>query len=98
MDSTTSLLSRFSLGSQQPQAEADADQSDDGVTSFRHGIFPFSKFAEECLQSGLDIIDQHQFERRQFIGSGQTMAVFEGYWKPKSQAVAVKYRSFAPDR
>lgn len=87
MDSTASAFSRVSLGDKLTSL---------GITNNRKtliadtDIFQFDKFVTEIFASGLQILDEDDFEKIRYLGSGRTMVAYEGRWKSRSEPVALK--------
>jgi hypothetical protein len=54
------------------------------------GIFQFHEFVRESIECGLKIFDENDFEKIRCLGSGQIMVAYEGRWKSRSKAVALK--------
>ncbi|KAJ5110825.1 serine/threonine protein kinase [Penicillium argentinense] len=48
-------------------------------------------FFEMCFDSGIQVYPETRFTKGRFLGSGATMAVYEGTWKETGRPVALKY-------
>lgn len=48
------------------------------------------RFFEVCFDAGLKIYTEDEFERGQQLGEGDAMRVYRGFWREKSQVVALK--------
>lgn len=47
-------------------------------------------FFEQCYDAGVQVYPERDFAKQRFIGSGSAMEVYEGQWKSRGQAVALK--------
>ncbi|QVM08162.1 hypothetical protein D8B26_002855 [Coccidioides posadasii str. Silveira] len=93
MDSSSSAFSRLSLGDiLTPQTTRPMDKSLAGDTD----IFQIDRFISETFDSGLLILDENEFEKGEFLGSGRSMSTYKGKWKSRSRPVALKYINLSP--
>lgn len=75
-------LSLSTRVSEDPERLERSDQSGTGI-----GV---EQFFESCFDSGVRVYPESKFAKGRFIGSGATMAVYEGTWKETGSPVALK--------
>ncbi|CZR64725.1 uncharacterized protein PAC_14624 [Phialocephala subalpina] len=84
-------VNSLASGVNREQKSTSAIDSNPGTRSLEIGAI-----IQHSLDCGLQIIDEDAFQRIRFLGSGGTMSVYEGWWKERSQAVALKYVNASP--
>jgi hypothetical protein len=83
-DLQISAFSHLSLNSQPSASPARLE-----ITN-QTDIYQIDKFVKESLDSGLEILDEDDFERIKLLGAGGTMSAYEAKWKSRSKTVALK--------
>jgi hypothetical protein len=90
MDSAASVFSAFSRVSLADNLTSLGIASDRRKVIADTDIFHFDKFVAEIFAAGLQILDEDEFEKIRYLGSGRTMVAYEGKWKSRSEPVALK--------
>ncbi|KAJ5813167.1 serine/threonine protein kinase [Penicillium robsamsonii] len=68
-----------------------SEESDHPERNGASGGISVEQFFEHCFDSGVRVYPESKFTKGPFLGSGATMAVYEGTWKETGSPVALKY-------